>query len=101
MPRSLQEILDHAAELAYRAEFYEPRPDDEVDSQVYVALRDAVSARAAAENALAAAVDVARSQGMSWAKIGAVIGTSGEAARQRYGRQQTGTAASSSASTAI
>lgn len=30
MPRSVQEILDHADKLAKRFEDYEPTPDDEV-----------------------------------------------------------------------
>ena len=31
MPRSLQEILNHASELADKAESYEPRAEDEID----------------------------------------------------------------------
>jgi hypothetical protein len=31
------------------------------------------------------AVAVARAEGHSWATIGAMLGTTGEAARQRYG----------------
>lgn len=48
-------------------------------------MRQSVMARSAAERAIQEAVAVARSQGYSWRPIGALIGTSGEAARQRYG----------------
>jgi nucleoid-associated protein Lsr2 len=52
------------------------------------ALRDiaaAVERRAVAERDIADAVTVARAEGHTWAAIGAMLGTSGEAARQRYG----------------
>lgn len=42
--------------------------------------------RARAEQQLADAVTSARSTGYSWATIGSLIGTSGEAELQRYGR---------------
>ncbi len=99
MPRSLQEILNHASELADKAESYEPRAEDEIDRETYDALRDAATARADAEHAVAVAVDAARARGVTWSKIGAVLGTSGEAARQRYGRRLTGTSASSRSAT--
>jgi len=38
-----------------------------------------------AQDNLAAAVAAARSQGVSWAVIGHGVGTTGEAARQRWG----------------
>ena len=31
MPRSMQEIIDHADQLAAQFEAYEPSPEDEVD----------------------------------------------------------------------
>lgn len=87
MPRTVQEILDHADELAARFEVYEPASGDERDPAAYAALRDAVVSRSDAERDVAAAVDTARSQGFSWAAIGSLLGTTGEAARQRYGRK--------------
>ena len=51
MPRMVEEILQHAEELAARFEGYEPDSADELD-------RDVVA--------------------------GALVGTTGEAARQRY-----------------
>lgn len=49
MPRTVQEILDHADELAERFDSYEPTPDDERDPQAFTALRDAAAAGSAAE----------------------------------------------------
>ena len=45
MPRSVQEILDHADELAARFEAYEPAKGDERDPKAHEALRAAVVAR--------------------------------------------------------
>lgn len=84
MPRTVEEILAHADELAARFEHYEPNPADEVDAEAVALLRAAVAERSEAERHLLAAVGRARRAGMSWAAIGALVGTSGEAARQRY-----------------
>lgn len=85
MPRTAQEILDHAEELAARFEHHEPS-DDVRDAGALRNLREAFLARARAERALRDAVVGARHEGHSWASIGAMVGTSGEAARQRYGQ---------------
>jgi predicted phage gp36 major capsid-like protein len=85
MPRTAQEILDHADELAARFENHEPG-DDLHDAIELRLVREAFLARAAAERALGDAVARARRNGHSWASIGAMVGTSGEAARQRYGQ---------------
>jgi hypothetical protein len=84
MPRSVEENLDHPSGLPDEAEFR--RPDDEFGVEVYVALREAVTAREAAEEAIAVAVNAARAHGVSWATIGILLGTSGEAVQQRYGQ---------------
>ena len=84
MPRTVEEILAHADELAARFEHYEPNPADEIDAGAVALLRAAVAERGEAERHLLDAVRQARKQGMSWAAIGALVGTSGEAARQRY-----------------
>ena len=88
MPRTIQDILDHADELAKRFENYEPSASDERDPEVFAELRRAVLARSDAERAIGAAVNHARDHGYSWAFIGSLLGTSGEAARQRYGHSQ-------------
>jgi hypothetical protein len=88
MPRTVQDILDHADELSRRFEQYEPAIADERDAEVFAVLRDAVVSRSAAERSIRTAVDDARAHGYSWAVIGSLLGTSGEAARQRYGTKQ-------------
>ncbi len=84
MPRTVDEILQHADELAARFENYDPSEDDELDTAAVVLLRSAVHERSEAERHILEAVRTARESGMSWAAIGTFIGTSGEAARQRY-----------------
>lgn len=85
MPRSAEEILAHADELARRFEDHEPTPGGVKDASTLRAVADAFARLAASERDLAAAVSVARAEGHSWSAIGAMLGTSGEAARQRYG----------------
>jgi hypothetical protein len=84
MPRSAQDILDHADELAKRFEDYEPSPDDEVAVAEHL-LRRAAMARARSERQISEAVDAARRAGISWKRIGVELGISAQAAQQRYG----------------
>jgi hypothetical protein len=86
MPRTINEILANADALARQFEEYEPQPGDDKDAAPLRAVRHAFETKAHAEEALLDAVSVARAAGHSWAAIGAMLGTSGEAARQRYGR---------------
>lgn len=85
MPRSVDDILKHADELAARFEGYEPEPSDELDRDAVALLRVAVQERSDAERHVLAAIQKAREAGMSWSLIGTFVGTSGEAVRQRYG----------------
>ena len=85
MPRSLQEILEHADELGRR--FEEHEPSDVRDAAPLHAIREAVTERAATERRVAEAVAAAREAGVSWSAIGSMLGTSGEAARKRYAGQ--------------
>ena len=85
MPRTLQEILDQQHELAAMFENYEPRPEDERDVVPLKRAQAAVQARIEADRELAAAVAAMREEGYSWATVGGIVGTTGEAARQRYG----------------
>ncbi len=87
MPRTVEEILQHADELAARFEYYEPNPADELDPAAVTLLRAAVGERSEAERHLIEAVRRARETGMPWSAIGSFVGTSGEAARQRFGRK--------------
>jgi hypothetical protein len=86
MPRSLEQILAQADELADRFERHESQASELRDAGALKALRTAALKRAHAEAGLANAVARARVDGHSWQAIGAMLGTSGEAARQRYGR---------------
>ena len=87
MPRSVDEILAHADQLAGRFEDYDPQPGDELDREAVAALRSAAHERSDAERHVLEAVRGARQAGLSWSAIGALVGTTGEAARQRYGRK--------------
>lgn len=84
MPRSIQEILDHADELAQRFEDLDPADAADVDVPEYV-LRRAVIVRARTERQVADAVRAARDAGVSWSRIGKELGVSAQAAQQRYG----------------
>ena len=84
MPRSVEEILKHAEELSARFENYEPSASDELDAASVAKLRSAVTERSQAERHMLEAIRDAREAGLSWAAIGGLVGTSGEAARQRY-----------------
>ncbi len=84
MPRTVDEILQHADELAARFEEYEPSDTDELDLGAVVLLRSAVQERSDAARHIVDAVKAARESGMSWSAIGLFVGMTGEAARQRY-----------------
>ena len=84
MPRSIQDILDHADELARRFEEYEPKEGDERSVEEYL-LRRAVLSRARSERQIVDAMARARAAGISWNRIGEILGTSAQAAQQRYG----------------
>lgn len=84
MPRSIQDILDHADELVRRFEEYEPDEADERPVEEYLLERAALS-RARSERQIVDAVMAARASGISWRKIGEILGTSAQAAQQRYG----------------
>ncbi len=84
MPRSIQEILDHADELAARLEAYDPKAEDERPVEEYL-LERAALARARSEQKVVEAVVAARAKGLSWQRIGQILGTSAQAAQQRYG----------------
>lgn len=83
MPRSLDELMARADQLADTFEAYEPQDADRGEPPL-MALRRAAFRRSMVERELTEAVGEARRSGVSWAKIGSELGTSGEAARQRY-----------------
>ncbi|MCY3804885.1 MAG: hypothetical protein OXG55_12785 [bacterium] len=85
MPRTIQDILDHADEVAARLEAYEPCAADERPVEEFL-LEQAVLERARGEREVADAVGAARVKGVTWQRIGEILGTSPQAAHQRYGR---------------
>lgn len=84
MPRSIDDLATQADELADEFEGYEPSEDARGEPAL-LALRRAAYRRALVERDLVERVRQARQAGASWSKIGSELGTSGEAARQRYG----------------
>ena len=84
-PRSIEDIRARAHEFAGAFEDYEPQPGDQ-DAPIppVMAFKLAAWRRDPAERELADAVRAAREQRLSWREVGEAIGTSGEAARQRY-----------------
>ena len=83
MPRSIDELIAHADELADQFEDYEPRTNERGEPAL-MALRRTAYRRALIEQELIDMVRQAREAGASWTKIGKELGTTGEAARQRY-----------------
>ncbi|SNR97902.1 hypothetical protein [Blastococcus mobilis] len=80
MPRSYDEIVNQAEELSrVFDEDFEPAVTKEE-----AAVRAAALRRALAESDLGEAVAAARKAGVPWDRIGVAVGTSGEAARQKY-----------------
>ena len=77
MPRSVKEIIEQAQELAQRFERFESDAADPSPARSLAAVHRATLARARAEADLADAVAEARTDGHSWAAIGAMLGTSG------------------------
>ena len=84
MPRSIQDILDYADELTGRFEECEPGEGDERPVEEYLLERAALT-RARSERQVVDAVVAARAAAISWSKIGETLGTSAQAAQQRYG----------------
>lgn len=83
--RSIKEIKARADEFADAFENYDPKPGDQnAPIPPVMAVKLAAWRRDTAERELADAVQAAREQRLSWREVGEAIGTSGEAARQRY-----------------
>jgi len=83
MPRSYEEIVALSEEMARSIEEDHSEP---TIPPAESALRAAALRRSLAESDLGQAVVTARAEGVSWDRIGDAVGTSGEAARQKYGR---------------
>ena len=83
--RTIANITARADEIADAFENYDPRPgDQDAPLPPIMAVKLAAWRRDTAERELAEAVHAARKQQLSWRELGEAMGTSGEAARQRY-----------------
>lgn len=85
MPKSLEEIIARSEELADWIEQWDGEGGVEVPVHEYLLIR-AVRQRMRAEREIVDAVARARQEGSTWSTIGGILGTSGQAAQQRYGR---------------
>ena len=83
MPWTLNMILDHADELADRFEAFDPSEADEIPVDEYL-LRRAIRTNPADEARHVEAVKAARESGMSWDRIGEILGISGSESEQWY-----------------
>jgi hypothetical protein len=84
MPKSIKDILSNADSLSERLKQYEPDPKDELDVKIFKSLQQAVIDKSLIEENLLKIIKKARKNGYSWSLIGSFLGTSGEAARQKY-----------------
>ncbi len=85
MRRSLTDLISQADRLADVFENHDPTPEDfEAPLPPLMAVKLAAFRRSQAEKDLADAVHSARDAQLSWRELGEAIGTTGEAARQRY-----------------
>ena len=84
MPRSIDDLIAQADAIASEFETYSPRDEDRGEPAL-MALRRAAHRRALIERELLENVRLARASGITWTRIGEELGTTGEAARQRYG----------------
>jgi hypothetical protein len=85
MPRSLSDLIQQADFYAKQFEDYPTGLQDAINSATFNALWSVGQQKSDLENSIAELVVKARSENMSWKLIGQILGTSGEAARQRYG----------------
>lgn len=84
--RTIEDLAAQADARADDFEDYDPQPgEQDAPLPPVMAVKLAAWRRDTAEVELAAAVREARAQSVSWREVGEAIGTSGEAARQRYG----------------
>ena len=83
MGRTIQQILDHADELADRFEAFDPSEANEIPVAEYL-LHRAVRSSPTDQAHLIEAVTAAREAGTCWIRIGEILGVSGRDAQQWY-----------------
>jgi len=87
MARTTDQIIADAEALARKFEAGElPDPVKTLDGRPLRDVREAFEDLAHAERRLVDRITMARAAGHSWASIGMMVGTSGEAVRQRYSK---------------
>ena len=87
--RTIEELAANAEALAASFENFDPTPAGrDAPLPPVMEVRLAAYRRDAAEAELANAIGHARELKVSWRELGDAIGTSGEAARQRYSRSR-------------
>ena len=85
MRRSLTDLIANADRLADAFESHDPTAEDfDAPLPPLMAVKLAAFRRVQAEKELAEAIHAAREAHLSWRELGEAIGTTGEAARQRY-----------------
>jgi hypothetical protein len=83
MPRSIEDALAHADELAAEFEAFDPADAVALTDEEW-AIVEATAAQAAAERTLREAVVAARRADVSWRAIARILGISHQAAHRRY-----------------
>lgn len=84
MPRTREQLEQAAAEAAAWLDQLDPATTPAEDIDDLRAIAEAVTDVAEAQARLEAAVKAARDRGRSWGRIGIALGTSRQAARERY-----------------
>lgn len=84
MPRTREQLEQAAAEAAAWLDQLDPATTPAEDIDDLRAIAEAVTDVAEAQARLEAAVRAARDRGRSWGRIGIALGTSRQAARERY-----------------
>jgi hypothetical protein len=83
--RTLDEVINQADELVGRFEEHEPDVDAIQDATALREIRVVLQVQAEVERRMTEVAKNARTAGHSWTAIGAMLGTSGDSARQEYG----------------
>ena len=84
MPRPLDEVIQHADEIADWFEAEGPSPENEIPVSEYF-LGLLADVRRSGANKVLEAVVLARNAGASWHQIGEVLGISATEAERRFG----------------
>lgn len=84
MPRSDEEIIRDADELADIFERYEPNDEDRAEPEFDALMRVGNNAEATCDASVVEAVKVARGAGMSWNEVGKALWISEAEARRLF-----------------